>query len=158
MLAGGVAAIVVAALLAWALWPAPKEPRPREYRAATACLLTDRQGVAGTQAAPVWAGMQAASGRTRGQVRYLAVSGDQTVANAQTFVGALVLGRCGVIVAAPGIADETVRAIAAQHPQQQFLVVGGEPAPAPNVTRIEGPDVADVVGKSLLDKSGSIVD
>jgi hypothetical protein len=149
MLAGGAVAIVVAALLAWALWPAPEEPRPREYRAVTACLLTDGQGVAGARAAPVWAGMQAASGRTLGQVRYLAVSGDQTVANAQTFVAALVLGRCAVIVAAPGIADGAVRAIAAQHPQQQFLVVGGEAAPAPNVTRIEGPDVADVVGARL---------
>jgi hypothetical protein len=120
----GVLAVVVIAGVVWLVWPEPAEPRAREYRDVTACLLTDEQGVAGPQAAPVWAGMQAASLQTSGQVRYLAVTGTQDVANAKTFVGTLVLGRCQVIVAPAGLPAKTVTAVAKQFPAQQFLLVG----------------------------------
>ena len=143
MLAVGVA-ILLAAVLTWALWPSQVEPRARQYRDVTACLLTDRQGVTGTDAAPVWAGMQAASARTHGQVRFLEVTGDQTVDNARAFVGTLLLGRCAVIVAAPGIADGAVRAVAAQYPAQQFLVVGGAATALRNVSRMPGSAASDV--------------
>ena len=143
----GVAGVLVAAALAWIFWPSPVEPRARQYRDVTACLLTDRQGVTGTNAAAVWAGMQAASLRTHGQVRYLAVTGDQTVGNAQTFVGTLLAGRCSVIVAAPGIADGAVRAVALQHPEQRFLVVGGDAPTLSNMSRVEGSSASDITSR-----------
>jgi hypothetical protein len=143
--AGGVLAVV---LVAWAVWPASEvEPRAREYRDVTACLLTDRQGVAGAEAAPVWAGMQAASARTHGQVRYLAVTGDQSATNAQAFAGTLLAGRCAVIVAAPGIADNAVRALAGRYPAQQFLVVGGASPATGNVTRLASSSISDTTAQ-----------
>ncbi|WP_433793702.1 hypothetical protein [Actinoplanes sp. CA-252034] len=152
-LVGGVAAILVIGLLGWYLWPSPEvEPRPREYRDATACLLTDAQGVTGEKAAPVWAGMQAASERTHGQVRYLAVSGDQTVDNAKTFVGTFVLGRCALIVAAPGVADEAVRAAAGTYSQQSFAVVGGPKPLESNVTRVDDADLQGAVSTLVGDR------
>ena len=148
LLGGGLVVLVIVAVVAWLVWPsAPAEPRARQYQDATACLLTDGQGVAGTGAAPVWAGLQAASLRTHGQVRYLAVTGDQTPANAQTFAGTLLLGRCSVIVATPGIADAAVRAIAGQYASQQFVVVGGVEPSAHNVTRVAGGSTADTTGQ-----------
>jgi hypothetical protein len=150
LLGGGVAVVLVAALVTWLVWPStPAEPRARQYRDATACLLTDARGVTGPGAAPVWAGLQAASLRTHGQVRYLAVTGDQTPANAQTFAGTLLLGRCSVIVAAPGIADTAVRAIAGQYASQPFVVVGGAEPPARNVTRVAAGQLSTVVGDRL---------
>lgn len=45
-----------------ALWPDdPAEPRAREYRDVTVCLLTGAAGVTDPAAAPVWAGMQESS-------------------------------------------------------------------------------------------------
>lgn len=148
--AGGLVGVLAAGVLVWALWPeAEVEPRAREYRDVTACLLTDGQGVAGERAAPLWAGMQAASERTRGQARYLEVTGEQTVENAKTFVGTLLLGRCSVILATPGIADEAVRALAGSHPAQRFLVVGGADPEVSNVSKVDGSAVADVVADRL---------
>jgi hypothetical protein len=148
--AGGVA-VLVAGLLTWALWPSSEEPRPRAYRDATACLLTDQKGVAGADAAPVWAGLLSASERTHGQARYLAVTGDQTAANAESFVGTLVLGKCAVIVAGSGIAGDAVRAVAGQQPRQQFLLVGGAAPTSDNVTQVAADRVADVVAGILDD-------
>ena len=146
LLAGGGA--VLLAVLVWALWPSPQvEPRARQYRDVTACLLTGEAGVTGAQAAPVWAGMQAASARTHGQVRFLAVTGAQTVDNAKTFAGSLLLGRCAVIVAEPGIADGAVRAVAGQHPQQRFVVVGGAAPSAGNVSRVDGSSPSDITAQ-----------
>ena len=144
--------MIAAGALIWVLWPEPEvEPRAREYRDVTACLLTDGQGVAGEQAAPVWAGMQAASDRTHGQSRYLEVTGEQTVENAKTFVGTLLLGRCSVILAVPGIADEAVHALAESHPGQQFLVVGGADSAAGNVSRLDEGDVTAQVEAAVSD-------
>ena len=56
---GGV--LVLAALLTWVLWPdqpSPESPRARPYIEYTACLLTGEEGIAGPDAAPVWAGLQ----------------------------------------------------------------------------------------------------
>ena len=148
--AAGVAGLLAVGVSAWVLWPSPEvEPRPREYADVTACLLTDGGGIAGERVAPVWAGMTAASERTRGQVRYLEVTGDQTVDNAKTFVGTLVLGRCAVIVAAPGIADEAVRALVDTYQQQKFLVVGGAEPRAGNLSRVEPAEVESAVGERL---------
>jgi hypothetical protein len=145
MLLGGLAAVLAVMLLTWAMWPAPDvEPRAREYRDVTACLLTDQQGVAGPDAAPVWAGMQSASAQTHGQVRYLAVTGEQSVPNAQTFAGTLVAGRCTIIVATPGIADGAIRALAGHYPAQQFLVVGGASPASPNLFQIGNSSTSDI--------------
>jgi len=145
LLAGGVGGVLAVVLVAWAVWPASQvEPRAREYRDVTACLLTDGQGVTGAQAAPVWAGLQAASARTHAQVRYLAVTGEQSVANAQSFVGSLLAGRCAVIVAAPGIADGAVRALAGRYPAQHFLVVGGAAPGAGNVAQVASSSTSDI--------------
>jgi len=146
LLAGGAASLL--AVLIWVLWPSPQaEPRARQYQDVTACLLTGQAGVTEAQAAPVWAGMQAASARTHGQVRFLAVTGDQTVDNAKTFAGTLMLGRCAVIVAEPGIADGAVRAVAGQHPEQRFVVVGGAAASAGNVSRVDGSSPSEVTAQ-----------
>jgi hypothetical protein len=146
LLAGGVASLL--AVLIWVLWPAPEvEPRARQYRDVTGCLLTGQAGVTGARAAPVWAGMQAASARTHGQVRFLAVTGDQTVGNAKSFAGSLVLGRCAVIVAEPGIADGAVRAVAGQHPEQRFVVVGGAVPSTGNVSRVDASSASDITAQ-----------
>lgn len=150
----GAVVLLAAVVLVWALWPAGEtEPRPRAYRDVTACLLTDGKALAGPSAAAVWSGMQAASAKTHGQVRFLAVTGAQTVQNAQSFVGTLILGRCALVVAEPGIADGAVRAVAAQYPDQRFLVVGGaEPASA-NVSRAADSSVTDAVASALTVRS-----
>ncbi|BCY11085.1 hypothetical protein L3i22_061730 [Actinoplanes sp. L3-i22] len=150
ILAGGVAGVLALAGVVWVVLPEDQvEPRPREYRDVTACLITDRQGVAGEAAAPVWAAMQAASVQTRGQVRYLAVTGEQTPANAQTFVGTLVIGGCSVIVAVQGIAGDAVRSVAAQQSQQQFVVVGGDASGAANVSRVDLSQVEALINERL---------
>jgi len=145
LLTGGAAGLL--AVLVWVLWPSLQvEPRARQYRDVTGCLLTDRAGVTGVQAAPVWAGMLAASARMHGQVRFLAVAGDQTVDNAKSFAGSLVLGRCAVVVAEPGIADGAVRAVAGQHPEQRFVVVGGA-VPEGNVSRVDASSASGVTAQ-----------
>jgi hypothetical protein len=76
----GAALVVIAAGLTWLLWPDAKAPPPRErqYRATTACLLTDDKGVVGDPAKAAWAGMQEASTATLIKVQYLAIAGPQT--------------------------------------------------------------------------------
>jgi hypothetical protein len=72
-----IVALVVGGLAAWVFWPDPA-PRQREYLDATACLLTDAKGVAGTEAAPIWSAMQDASVSSLVRVQYLEVDGPQT--------------------------------------------------------------------------------
>ena len=106
----------------------------------SACLLTDEQGIASPQVAPVWASMQDASLKTLGQVRYLAISGAQDVPNGRSFVGTLVLGKCGVIVAAGQVPMQTVTAVAREHPNQRFMIVDGGTSASSNVTVISESD------------------
>jgi basic membrane lipoprotein Med (substrate-binding protein (PBP1-ABC) superfamily) len=138
------AAILVAAVIgAMAMMYAARdrEPRAREYLDVTACLLTDERGIAGTEAAPVWAGMQQASLATRARVRYLAVAGDQTVENAATFLASLAHGNCARIYAAGDLPRKTVDATAAQFPDVRFVVVGRAQT-APNVSSIDDSEVS----------------
>jgi len=137
------AGLVLIAVAVFLLRPEPEEPRARQYHDVSACLLTDQKGLNGSDAAAVWAGMQDASAKTLGQVRFLAISGPQDVANGRTFVGSLVLGRCAVIVAAGALPVETVNAVAREHPDQKFLIVGGAPAFG-NVSAVSGSDGAAV--------------
>jgi hypothetical protein len=157
--AGG-AGLVLAIMLAWALWPSGGEPRPREYHDATACLLTGRDGLADHEAGAVWAGMQDASARTSGQIRYLAVTGEQSVQNASTFVGTLLLGRCAVIVASGQSQVAAVAVTAGTHASQRFIVVTGTSPSLSNVVTVANstPDglrtaVADQVTPLLQTRS-----
>lgn len=105
-------------------------PRARVYGSFNACLLTDSAGVSGPTAAPVWAGMQAASVKTSRKVSYLAVSGPDTEPNAVAFVNTLVQRKCDLVLA---VGDSEVAAVAAQakaFPAQRFVVVGSAAAGA----------------------------
>jgi len=135
-------AAVLTVGLGWLLWPGgDEEPRARQYTAATACLLTPAAGLTDEDAAPVWDGMQRASLATHGKVRYLAVTGDQTPANAATYLAALAIGGCDLILAAGSAPAAAVDANAAAYPAMRFVVVGAGNAHS-NVTRVTEPDTA----------------
>ena len=76
LLAAAVAVVVSATATAWVLWPddPPAPPRERQYRATTACLLTDDKGLTGDLARAAWAGMQEASVATLVKVQHLAIT------------------------------------------------------------------------------------
>jgi basic membrane lipoprotein Med (substrate-binding protein (PBP1-ABC) superfamily) len=134
----GLAVVIVAAVV-WVLLAARVEepPRARQYLEFTACLLTDDHGIAGTVAAPVWAGMQDASLATRAKVQYVAVAGPQTRENAITFLNSLAVGGCDLIFAAGEVPVAAVGVGAAAFPKGRFYAVGGGSS-AGNVTRIDG--------------------
>lgn len=140
---GWAAAItIVVGSFVW-LWLAPAEPAPsrqRDYRAESVCLLTDADGVLGSAAAPVWAGLQQGSLETLVKVSYVAVSGPQEVDNAATFVAGLVQGRCDLLVAVGEVPVKAVSASAPNFPDQRFAVVGG--SAASNVSVLEGTTAA----------------
>jgi hypothetical protein len=141
----GAAAILLAALVVWLVWPDKREPPPRErpYLDYTACLLTDAQGVAGAAAAPVWAGMQDASLATHAKVQYLPVTGEATAANALPYLTNLVQRRCAVVFAVGPAQVAAVAADAAKHPAVRFVVAAG-PASGANVTTIDASDPAEI--------------
>jgi hypothetical protein len=127
----GVLSVVVAGLVAWVVWPSPQpQPRARQYRDVTACLLTDERGVTGPEAAPVWAGMQDASLKTLARVRYLEVDGEQTADNARTYLASLAQSRCALVLAVGAAPVAAVGASAEKFPQSRFVTVGGGAASA----------------------------
>jgi basic membrane lipoprotein Med (substrate-binding protein (PBP1-ABC) superfamily) len=147
-----VVGVVVAGLLAWRLWPAAGPgPRARQYLASTACLLTDGQGVAGAQAARVWAAMQDVSAATRVKVQYLAAIGATTAADAAPYVASLAQRHCAVVVAVGGPQVGAVALVAAKYPDTRFVTVGGT-TPARNV-QVVAPEPAARVG----DRVGALV-
>jgi basic membrane lipoprotein Med (substrate-binding protein (PBP1-ABC) superfamily) len=140
----GVAVLVAAVVgIAVALWaPRDPEPRARQYLDFTACLLTDGGGIAGPEAASVWAGMQNASLATRAKVRYLAVAGEQSTENAMAFLASLAQSQCSLVFAVGDLPRSAVDAGAARFPHVHFAVVG--PAhTAPNVSTIDAADVSE---------------
>lgn len=141
---GGAAAAALVGLIAWLVWPEPDpEPRAREYRDATACLLTGASGVTDPAAAPVWAGMQAASLSTRGKVQFLEVDGPQTADRARTYLATLITSRCDLILGAGEAAGAAVSAGAPEYPDVQFIAVGAG-AKHPNLTVVSGADDATI--------------
>jgi hypothetical protein len=119
-------AVVLVGLVVFLGWPSGRQlppPRARVYTDFSACLLTDAGGVSGAAAAPVWAGMQAASVKTSGKVSYLAVSGPDTQANAVFFVNTLVQRRCDLILAVGPTEVAAVRTQARTFGAVQFVVV-----------------------------------
>jgi basic membrane lipoprotein Med (substrate-binding protein (PBP1-ABC) superfamily) len=115
----------------------------RQYLEFTACLLTEGGGVAGPEAAPVWAGMQDASLATRAKVQYLAVSGPQTVDNAVLFASSLAQNRCNLVFAAGDVQTSAVVKVAPRFPGTAFVVVGSG-ASASNVSRLDGSSATEV--------------
>jgi hypothetical protein len=123
LVTAGVGVAVVAGLLTWALWPEP--PRQREYLDATACLLTDEQGVTADPARPVWKAMQAASVTSLVRVQNLQVMGPQTAENAAAHLASMTGGGCGAILAVGPAPIEAVTRSAGGHRDIRFLTVGG---------------------------------
>jgi basic membrane lipoprotein Med (substrate-binding protein (PBP1-ABC) superfamily) len=104
--------------------PAAPPARARAYSSFKACLLTGAQGIAGSPAKQVWAGMQDASLRTHAQVSYLAVSGPATKANALPFLGSLLVEHCGVVVASGSAEQAAALADASRFPAVRFVMAG----------------------------------
>lgn len=128
------AVVVVGALVTWLVWPtAEPPPRQREYRALTACLLTDEHGLMGQPAKDVWAGMQKASLATLVRVQYLAVPNPQTAANALAYFNSLALQKCTMIIVAGQAPVEALLAGKANFPAIHYVAVGTYPAD-PTVT------------------------
>jgi hypothetical protein len=127
---GAGAALLLLAVLAgigYLVWPASdhgsQSTSPaRWYTDYTACLLTDSTGITGS-AAPVWAGMQAASRTTREQVTFLTLRGADTAANADTYINTLVLRGCGIILSAGALPDRGVADRAAAFPKLRFVTI-----------------------------------
>ncbi|TML21546.1 MAG: BMP family ABC transporter substrate-binding protein [Actinobacteria bacterium] len=136
---GAAAAVVVAGLVTWLVWPAPAQPPPRArvYLEYTACLLTDQHGVAGSPARSVWDGMEDASLATHAQVQYDAVMGEQSLGNALPYLSSMVDRRCGVVLAVGAAPTAAVGAVAAKYPGVRFVVVDGT-ATGGNVTGLRG--------------------
>lgn len=148
---GGAAVVVAAVVVAVVLWPSGDRkglplpaPRARTYTAFDACLLTDAQGLAGEQAAQVWAGMQKASSATHAKVSYLAVTGPDTTADASIFINTLIVRNCDLMLAVGANEVQAALSAAHAHPDRHFVVVGAG-STAANVAAV--PDGSDVAGR-----------
>lgn len=111
--------------------------RARVYSSYQACLLTGGSGITSGPAAQAWAGMEDASAQTRAKVSYLAVSGPATAGNAGTFLGSLLVRKCGVIVAAGSAEQAAVLTEAPKFPAVRFVLAGDKaagPVAGTNVT------------------------
>ncbi len=132
------AVVVVIAAVTWIVWPSSDaEPRSRQYKETAACLLTDDKGLNDAGAAAVWAGMQKASEQTLVRVQYLTVTGAQTTANAETFLGTFTQSKCAVILAIGTAPTQAVPQVAPRFPNIRFVTVGGGAAGA-NVSAVTG--------------------
>ncbi len=149
---GAALVAVVAGLLIWALWPSNPAPRARQYRDFDACLLTDAQGLSGSQARQAWAGMQDASLETRIRVSYLPVAGEATADNAAPYLASLIQRRCRVIVAVGDPQVSAVGAAASRYPAVRFVVLGRPATSAGNVTAVPAstPDAVRSQLKAIL--------
>lgn len=148
LLAGGAGlAVVIVAVLVAALWPDDvAEPRAREYRDVTACLLTGSAGVTDPAAAPVWAGMQDASLDNRAKVQFLEVDGPQTADNAASYLASLVQSRCDLILTVGEAPTGALARDAVRYPQASFVLVadGATTVDADNVTVVSEADPAAI--------------
>lgn len=159
---GGVAAVAAcaAALAVWAIGSGPAgstsaPSRARAYGSFQSCLLTGARGVADPTAGQVWAGMEDASLKTGSKVAYLAVPGPATAANAVSFVGSLVVRKCGVIVATGAAEQAAALADAPRFPAVRFVMAGGGtsgPAGGANVALVSSaqPGLRNAVATMLV--------
>jgi hypothetical protein len=131
--AAGVLAVVVATLVTWLAWPdaKPAPPRERQYKATTACLLTDDRDLTGDMAKAAWDGMQEASVATLIKVQHLAITGPQTAANGLTYYNTLGVQRCTVIIAAGDVPVAAMTQGIDTFPAIKHAAVGGDPKGKP---------------------------
>jgi hypothetical protein len=123
---GAVAVLVAGAT--WLLWPddPPTPPRERQYKATTACLLTDGEGLTGDIAQAAWAGMQEASLATLIKVQHLAISGPQTPENGLGYYNSLGVQQCAAIVAGGPIPVAAMVQGHSRFPTVKQIAVGGD--------------------------------
>jgi hypothetical protein len=139
-LAAAAATVLVAVgLIAWLAWPStpavPGASRVRQYSDVRACLLTGSAGIANSQAANAWAGLQAVSLATKAMVSYQPAVGPPTAAATIPYLASLAQRQCRVIVAVGHGPVAAVGADAARFTQIRFVVVAGH-ASGPNVTAV----------------------
>ena len=136
VLAATAAAVVLAGATAW-LWrpdDPPTPPRERQYKATTACLLTDDKGLTGDIARAAWAGMQDASLATLIKVQHLAITGPQTPENGLGYYNSLGVRQCTAIVAAGPVPVAAMVQGHSQFPAVRHVAVGGDVGTAPLTT------------------------
>jgi hypothetical protein len=149
---GGAALVVVAGVVAALVWssgassPGPYRPasRTRSYNAFTFCLLTGPEGVVGLSAAPVWAGVEAASNATSDRAQYLAATGSvETVGSVTPYANTLVQRQCGLVLAVGSVEVAVAQSVAAENKGTEFILCGG------GVARANVRVVADVSSASV---------
>jgi hypothetical protein len=136
LLAATAAVVVLATATTWLLWPddPPAPPRERQYKATTACLLTDDKGLTGDIARAAWAGMQEASLATLIKVQHLAITGPQTPENGLGYYNSLGVQQCTVIVAGGPVPVAAMVQGHVQFPTVKHIAVGGDIGTAPLTT------------------------
>nr|QIY67399.1 hypothetical protein HEP85_17175 [Streptomyces sp. RPA4-2] len=98
---------------------------PRSSKDVDACLLTGKGGItAGTAAAQVWEGMQDASLETHVRVSQVPVTGEQSAANARSYLSGLLQRSCDLVLAAGGPQTEAAERAAPLHRTVDFVLVG----------------------------------
>ncbi|MET8290529.1 hypothetical protein ACIA7S_30630 [Streptomyces sp. NPDC051643] len=98
---------------------------PRSSKDVDACLLTGKDGItAGTAAAQVWEGMQDASLETHVRVSHVPVTGEQSAANARSYLSGLLQRSCDLVLAAGGPQTEAAEQAAPLHRTVDFVLVG----------------------------------
>ncbi|WP_146169580.1 hypothetical protein [Actinoplanes italicus] len=145
--AAGIGLAAVTGLLAWALWP--EQPRQREYLDATACLLTDNNGLTTAPADSVWPTMQDISATTLVRVQHQRTDGPQTTENATTHLATLAYTGCQTIVATGKAPIDAVTARAGSYPKVTFITVGSG-TPAANVQVVDA--TGDAVRSAITDQ------
>jgi alcohol dehydrogenase class IV len=140
------AAVCVGAgvILAVVLWPSSSggrnlpPTRARVYAAWRACLVTGTAGLSDPQAGSVWAGMEQASAKTSAKVSYLAVAGEDSAGNAQTYLATAAGEQCDLVIAVGGPQVQGVASVAVRFPRTRFAVVGqvGQVSAGSNVSQI----------------------
>jgi hypothetical protein len=150
-------AAVAAFVIAWALWPSPAAPRPRQYLDVSACLLTGSSGIApGTPGAQAWHALQSASLTSHVMVSYLPATG---AADVPVMLSTLIQRRCGVIV----VTDATrvqVAGAAKANPGRRFVLVttstaaGSAPVPS-NTAVVPAADASGRIDREVTALAGT---
>ncbi|MEU9862728.1 BMP family ABC transporter substrate-binding protein [Streptomyces sp. NPDC047971] len=128
----------------------PPDARARQYKDFDACLLTGEKGiVTGAPAAPVWEGMQEASGDTRVRVTFVPVMGEQSEGNARPFFNGLMQRQCDVVLASGAPQVKVTEEGVQKYPKVRFVVVDGSKS-AGNVTLVpSGPGLKSAVADAV---------
>jgi hypothetical protein len=149
----GIGLVAVTGLLTWALWP--EEPRQREYLDATACLLTDDNGLTTAPADSVWPTMQDVSATTLVRVQHQRTDGPQTTENAITHLATLAYTGCQTIVATGKAPIDAVAARAGSYPKVTFITIGSG-TPAKNVQVVDA--TGDAVRSAITEQLTALAD